>query len=75
MILGQLVSNLREQYWITEFGKKIAVGELSLEHLQNILRLLIRKDRILPPDTTCDDMGVGHSPWDDKHWHDQDKTE
>lgn len=31
-----------EEYWTMKDGSTIAVGEMSLEHLQNTLRLIIR---------------------------------
>lgn len=37
---------MQEQYWITKDGRKIAVGDMTLEHLRNVLRMLIREDRI-----------------------------
>lgn len=37
-----------EQYWTMKDGTKIAVGDMSVDHLRNVLRLLIRTDRIKP---------------------------
>ncbi len=37
---------MKEQYWTTKDGRKIAVGDMTLEHLRNVLRMLIREDRI-----------------------------
>jgi hypothetical protein len=36
-----------EQYWTMKDGTKIAVGDMSVDHLRNTLRMLIREDRIL----------------------------
>jgi hypothetical protein len=40
------VEVMKEQYWTTKDGRKIAVGDMTLEHLRNVLRMLIREDRI-----------------------------
>lgn len=38
---------MKEQYWTTANGKTIAIGDMTLEHLRNVLRKLIREDRII----------------------------
>lgn len=38
-----------EQYWKTASGKEIAVGDMTPDHLRNVLRQLLREKRILPP--------------------------
>lgn len=35
-----------EQYWTMKDGTKIAVGDMSVDHLRNVLRMLIKNDRI-----------------------------
>lgn len=40
-----------EQYWTMKDGKKIAIGDMSVDHLRNVLRLLIRDNRIKPVET------------------------
>jgi hypothetical protein len=37
-----------EQYWQTKSGL-VAVGDMTPDHLRNVLRQLIREKRILPP--------------------------
>jgi hypothetical protein len=37
-----------EQYWQTKNGL-VAVGDMTPDHLRNVLRQLIREKRILPP--------------------------
>ena len=39
---------MTEQYWQTKNGL-IAVGDMTPDHLRNVLRQLIREKRILPP--------------------------
>ena len=34
---------MKEEYWTTKEGKKIAVGDMDIEHLRNTLRMLLRK--------------------------------
>jgi hypothetical protein len=36
---------MTEEFWTKRDGTKIAVGNMSMEHLQNTLRMLIRKSR------------------------------
>lgn len=43
------IKTMKEEYWITKNRQKIAVGDMSLSHLQNLLRKLIREGRIAPP--------------------------
>jgi hypothetical protein len=37
--------SLQEEIWVCRDGRRLRVGEMSLEHLQNTLRLLIRTHR------------------------------
>ena len=39
------VSSDRDELWETEDGRSIPVVELDIEHLRNIVRMLIRKKR------------------------------
>lgn len=39
---------MTEQYWQSKEGL-VAVGDMSPDHLRNVLRQLIREKRILPP--------------------------
>lgn len=39
---------MTEQYWQTKNGL-VAVGDMTPDHLRNVLRQLIREKRILPP--------------------------
>lgn len=34
---------MKEEYWETKNGSKIAVGDMDEKHVRNTLRLLIRK--------------------------------
>ena len=34
---------MTEQYWRTKDGNTIAVGDMDKNHLQNVLRMLIKK--------------------------------
>jgi hypothetical protein len=36
-----------EETWVTEDGRKILVKDLSADHARNIVRMIIRNDRIL----------------------------
>jgi hypothetical protein len=55
---------MKEEYWAQKDGKKIAVGNMSLTHLQNLLRKLIREDRIIFRKEDNDlEIGVGLSEW------------
>lgn len=38
-----------EQYWQCSDGRRLAVGDMTPDHLRNVLRQLIREKRILPP--------------------------
>ena len=38
---------MKEQYWTTKDGTKIAVGDMSVDHLRNVLRMLIRENMIV----------------------------
>jgi hypothetical protein len=42
------VNVMTEQYWQTKNGL-VAVGDMTPDHLRNVLRQLIREKRILPP--------------------------
>jgi hypothetical protein len=35
----------QEEYWVTKDGKRIAVGDLDLTHLRNIVRNIISRRR------------------------------
>lgn len=53
-----------DQYWTMKDGKKIAVGDMSVDHLRNTLRMLIREDRIILNQELHDlGIGVGASEW------------
>lgn len=55
---------MQEQYWITKDGRKIAVGDMTLEHLRNVLRMLIREDRItFDLDDKYDYLPSGTGEW------------
>ncbi len=46
---------MSEYYWTTRDGRKINLNDMTESHLRNTLKLLIRKNRILPPDDgLCD---------------------
>ena len=54
----------KEEYWTTKDGQKIAVGDMTLEHLRNVLRMLIREDRIVLNQELYDlEIGIGASEW------------
>jgi len=36
---------MKEEYWTTKDGQKIAVGDMTDEHVRNTLRMIIRKAR------------------------------
>ena len=36
---------MEEEYWTTKDGRKIAVGDMTEEHLKNTLRMILRKRR------------------------------
>jgi hypothetical protein len=36
---------MKEEYWETKDGKKIAVGDMKEDHVRNVLRLILRKKR------------------------------
>jgi hypothetical protein len=38
---------MKEKYWLCNDGKVKPISELSEEHVKNILRKLIREDRII----------------------------
>jgi hypothetical protein len=40
---------MKEEYWCTKDGGKIAVGDMTESHLKNLLRKLIREKRIRSP--------------------------
>lgn len=54
---------MNEQYWTTKDGRKIAVGEMTLEHLRNVLRMLIREDRIFFESEDNDLLPSGTGEW------------
>jgi hypothetical protein len=55
---------MEEQYWTTKDGRKIAVGDMTLEHLRNVLRMLIRDDRItFNLDDEYDCLPTGNDEW------------
>ncbi len=42
---------MKEEYWIGNDGKPIAVGDMTEEHMRNALRKLIREGRIVSKNT------------------------
>jgi hypothetical protein len=36
---------MEEEIWVCRDGRRLRVGEMSLEHLQNTLRMIIRAKR------------------------------
>lgn len=38
---------MKEEYWIGNDGRPIAVGDMTEEHMRNALRKLIREGRIV----------------------------
>jgi len=38
---------MTDQYWQTKNGRNLAVGDMTEDHLRNVLRQLIREKRIL----------------------------
>jgi hypothetical protein len=36
---------LNDEYWTTRDGRRIAVGEMNVEHLRNVLRMILRYRR------------------------------
>lgn len=36
---------VRDEVWVTKDGRRIAVSDMSEEHVKNILRMFIRKER------------------------------
>jgi hypothetical protein len=34
-----------DEIWTTQDGRRIAVGEMNVEHLRNVLRMILRKRR------------------------------
>jgi hypothetical protein len=39
-------AELNDEYWTTQDGRRIAVGEMNVEHLRNVLRMMLRKRRL-----------------------------
>jgi hypothetical protein len=39
---------VKEEYWITKDGKTIAIGDMTESHAKNLLRKLIRENRVIP---------------------------
>jgi hypothetical protein len=35
-------AELNDEYWTTQDGRRIAVGEMNVEHLRNVLRMILR---------------------------------
>jgi hypothetical protein len=38
-------AELNDEYWTTQDGRRIAVGEMNVEHLRNVLRMILRNRR------------------------------
>jgi hypothetical protein len=38
-------AELDDEYWTTQDGRRIAVGEMDVEHLRNVLRMILRNRR------------------------------
>ena len=36
---------MKEEYWETKDGRKIAVGDMEEDHVRNVLRLILRRKR------------------------------
>jgi len=43
------MSQIKEEYWTMRNGERIAIGDMTESHAKNLLRKLIREDRIIPP--------------------------
>lgn len=57
---------MAEQYWTTQDGRKIAVGDMSVDHLRNVLRMLLESGII----QTDEDREVGGRSYDDLTYQD-----
>ena len=54
---------MNEQYWTTKDGRKIAVGNMSIDHLRNVLRMLTREDRITFDLNDRYELPIGTGEW------------
>lgn len=58
-----------EVYWRTKDGRQIAVGDIPIDHLRNILRMIIRakqrRDRLLA------ELDANADKWEDDFWADE----
>jgi len=39
---------MRKIYWTTKKGEKIDIDEMSIEHLRNTLKMIVRQNQSLP---------------------------
>jgi hypothetical protein len=42
------MSQIKEEYWIMRNGEQIAIGDMTESHAKNLLRKLIRENRVIP---------------------------
>jgi len=42
------VSQIKEEYWTMRNGEQIAIGDMTESHAKNLLRKLIRENRVIP---------------------------
>lgn len=54
---------MKEEYWRTKDGRKIAVSDLTEDHAKNIIRMIIKSNRKLFD-------SAGQDSWESKFWDD-----
>jgi hypothetical protein len=42
------MSQIKEEYWTMRNGEQIAIGDMTESHAKNLLRKLIRENRVIP---------------------------
>jgi hypothetical protein len=52
-----------DEYWTMRNGKQIAIGDMTESHAKNLLRKLIREDRIIFKSKDNDLLPTGDGEW------------
>ena len=64
---------VREEFWTTRDGRRLAVGEMDIDHLRNTLRMILaraRARRLLKLRREAAEMAALADLDDDKKWGD-----
>ena len=57
------MNRIKEQHWTMRNGKQIAIGDMTESHAKNLLRKLIREDRIIFKSEDDELLPTGSGEW------------